>query len=146
MSTRGQSSSTKTKKKGKKKMKKSAKSAKKKGSSGTKKRRKTSKKKTSKTSKKRRTAEEDEVSPYIYEPPRRGKTVHARLLESLNSAGPSTEPGRTTSIGRIPFPNRVEPSSSFSLFGNAYALYDFDDEEDGVQATSRREEQVTPCR
>ena len=110
------------------------------------KRRKTSKTKTSRTAKRRRVTEEDEVSPFIYEPQRRGRTVHARLLESLSSTGPSIEPGRYASVGRMPFPNRVEPSSSFALFGNAYALYDFDDEDDDAQEASKKENQTNPWR
>lgn len=121
-STRGRSSSRKRKFKGRKK----------------------SKRKTSKTTKKRRIAEEDEVSPFIYEPQRRGKTVHARLLESLNSTGRSTEPARSATIGRMPFPSRVEPSCSFSLFGNAYALYDFDEREENSQVTTHKEDEKTP--
>ena len=120
-------------------------STKKGGETSTKRRRK-SKTKTSRTAKKRRVAEEDEVSPFIYEPQRRGKTVHARLLESLNSTGPYTEPGPKASVSRMPFPNRIEPSSSFTLFGNAYALYDFDDGDDDAQEVSKKETQTTPWR
>lgn len=86
------------------------------------------------------------MSPFIYEPQRRGKTVHARLLESLNSTGRSTEPARSATIGRMPFPSRVEPSCSFSLFGNAYALYDFDEGEENSQVTSHKEDEKTPRR
>ena len=110
------------------------------------KRRKKSKKKSSKTTKKRRIAEDDEVSPFIYEPQRRGKTVHARLLESLNSTGRSTEPARSATTGRIPFPCRVEPSCSFSLFGNAYALHDFDEGEENSQMASHKGDETTPLR
>lgn len=83
------------------------------------------------------------MSPFIYEPKRRGRTVHARLLESLNSPGTSAEPGRSASLGRVPFPSRLEPSSSFSLFGNAYALHDFADQEDDTRETSHVEEKAT---
>ena len=86
------------------------------------------------------------MSPFIYEPKRRGRTVHARLLESLNSPGPATEPGRTASLGRVPFPSRLEPSSSFSLFGNAYALHDFADREDDTPETFQVEEKTTAWR
>lgn len=141
-STRGRSSSTRTKTKKKRRKKRRHRSTKKTGSSGRKQQRMTSKTKTLKLTKKRRIAEEEEVSPFIYEPQRRGKTVHARLLESLNAPGPSIEPSRSTSIGRMPFPSRVEPSCSFSLFGNAYALHDFDQQQD-VQGTTQEEDQTT---
>lgn len=99
-----------------------------------------------KLSKRRRLVDEDEVSPFVYEPVRRGKTVHARLLESLNTPGSSTEPGRSASLGRVPFPSRVEPSSSFSLFGNTYALHDFVDQEEDTPETPRSEVQTTAWR
>lgn len=83
------------------------------------------------------------MSPFIYEPVRRGRTVHARLLESLNSPGPTAEPGRSTSLGRVPFPSRVEASSSFSLFGNAYALHDFADDEEHTRETAKVEDQTS---
>ena len=86
------------------------------------------------------------MSPFIYEPKRRGRTVHARLLESLNSPGITAEPGRSTSLGRVPFPSRIEPSSSFSLFGNAYALHDFADQEDDTRETPRADENTTAWR
>lgn len=86
------------------------------------------------------------MSPFIYEPVRRGRTVHARLLESLNSPGPTAEHGRSTSLGRVPFPSRVEASSSFSLFGNAYALHDFADEEEHTRETAKVEDQTSVWR
>lgn len=86
------------------------------------------------------------MSTFIYEPVRRGRTVHARLLESFNSPGPTTEPGRSTSLGRVPFPSRVEASSSFSLFGNAYALHDFADEEEDTGETAKVEDQTSAWR
>ena len=86
------------------------------------------------------------MSPFIYEPVRRGRTVHARLLESLNSPGPCAEPGRSASLGRMPFPCRVEASSSFSLFGNAYALHDFADEAEETREISKVEDKTTAWR
>ena len=86
------------------------------------------------------------MSPFIYEPVRRGRTVHARLLESLSSPGPTAEPGRSASLGRVPFPSRVEASSSFSLFGNAYALHDFAGEEEDTRKTPKVEDQTTAWR
>ena len=86
------------------------------------------------------------MSPFIYEPVRRGRTVHARLLESLNSPVPTVEPGRSASLGRVPFPSRVEASSSFSLFGNAYALHDFAVEEEDTRETSTVEDKTTAWR
>ena len=142
-STIGRSSSKKSKTGMKKKRKlKGTRRTKKTGASTAKKRRKTSTKKTLKPTKRRRVyiPEEDEVSPFIYEPKRRGRTVHARLLESLSSTGPTTEPGRSTAIGKMPFPSKVEASCSFSLFGNAYALYDFDGEEDAQETTQKKDE------
>ena len=94
-----------------------------------------SKRSATKSTRKRRKVEEDEVSPFVYEPRRRGRTVHARLRESLKSATPSLEPGPSSSLGKVPFPNRLEPSASFSLFGNAYALHDF---EEGDEYTSQQ--------
>lgn len=140
-SSRGRSDSTTTGRKRKRKKKRN-KNKKRTGTSSTRKEKKSSKGTTVKGRKRRRVIEEDEVSPFIYEPVRRGRTVHARLLESLNATGPSAEPGRSPSLGRAPFPNRIEPSSSFSLFGNAYALYDFDDRED-TRETARTEVQGT---
>ena len=86
------------------------------------------------------------MSPFIYEPVRRGRTVHARLLESLNSPGPTVDPGRSAFLGRVPFPSKVEASSSFSLFGNAYALHDFADEEEDTRETPKVEDQTTAWR
>lgn len=86
------------------------------------------------------------MSPFIYEPVRRGRTVHARLLESLNSSGPTVEPGRSASLGRMPFPSRVEASSSFSLFGNTYALHDFADEEEETGEVSKGQDKTTAWR
>ena len=138
-STRVRSSSTTTGRKRKRKKKRN-KSKKRTGTSSTRKGKKSSTKTTLKGRKWRRVCEEDEVSPFIYEPVRRGRTVHARLLESLSAAGPSgAEPGRSASLGRAPFPNRVEPSSSFSLFGNAFALYDFDDQDEDIPETVHTE-------
>lgn len=141
-STRGRSSSTTTGRK-KRRRKKTSRGKKTTGTSRTKRGRKSCKTKTLRPIKRRRIAEEDEVSPFIYEPVRRGRTVHARLLESLNSPGPTAEPGRSTSLGRVPFPSRVEASSSFSLFGNAYALHDFADEEEDPGETAKVEHQTS---
>ena len=143
-STRTRTSSTTTgrKKKRRKRRKRSKKTT---GTTSTKRRKKITK---TKTLKRRRVmiAEEDEVSPFIYEPRRRGRTVHARLLESLNSPGPTVEPGRSPSLGRMPFPSRVEPSASFSLFGNTYALHDFVDKEDDTRETSQIEDKTKAWR
>lgn len=143
-STRGRRSSSKKKTRRRKKRRYG--SSKETGSSSRKRSKKTSKRKTRKSTNKRRLAKEEEVSPFIYEPKRRGKTVHARLLESLSAPGPSTEPSRSTSSGRVPFPRRLEPSSSFSLFGNAFALHDFDEQENDVQEETPRVEQATAWR
>lgn len=143
---RGGRSSSSVKKTNSRRKKRRCGSTKKTGSSSRKGSKKTSKRKTQKSTKKRRVAKEEEVSPFIYEPKRRGKTVHARLLESLSAPGPSTEPSRSTSNGRVPFPSRLEPSSSFSLFGNAFALHDFDEQEHDVQEETPRVEQATAWR
>ena len=143
------SSSTKRKSSAKRKKRKSTAACRSSKDHGPKRKKKKVNKRTKKgkqkITKKRRIAEEDEVSPFIYEPKRRGKTVHARLLESLNSAGRSSEIGRSSlsssSMARAPFPSRVEPSCSFSLFGNAYALHDFDEGDDHASLTSEREDQ-----
>ena len=142
------SSSTKRKSSAKKRKRKSTAAGRSNKDHGPKKKKKVNKrtkKGKQKITTKRRIAEEDEVSPFIYEPKRRGKTVHARLLESLNSTGRSSEIGRSSvsssSMARAPFPSRVEPSCSFSLFGNAYALHDFDEGDDHASLTSEREDQ-----
>lgn len=142
------SSSTKRKSSAKKRKRKSTaagRSSKDRGPKKKKKVNKRTKKGKQKITKKRRITEEDEVSPFIYEPKRRGKTVHARLLESLNSTGRSSDIGRSSlsssSMARAPFPSRVEPSCSFSLFGNAYALHDFDEGDDHASPTSERGDQ-----
>ncbi|XP_068673363.1 uncharacterized protein [Montipora foliosa] len=150
-SSRGKSSSTKRTSSGKEVKRKKAVSRIKKSKKKYRSKKKRYSKKTgevkSKRTRKRKKVEEDEVSPFIYEPKRRGKTVHARLLESLNSTGRASEIGRSSSsssssMARIPFSNRVEPSCSFSLFGNAYALHDFDVHDDDQKTTSQKEDQA----
>ena len=122
-------------KKGKKKVSKSVK----KKTRGTKRKKKGTKK--SRT-KRQKTDEGEAFFELQFGPPKRGRTVRARIQESLGTTGSTSgELGRN--LGRRPFPGRVEPSASFSLFGNSFALHDFNDANEQESAGKDEERAMT---
>ncbi|XP_032222510.1 PHD and RING finger domain-containing protein 1 isoform X3 [Nematostella vectensis] len=79
---------------------------------------------------KRARFEEDSYVNPFEGPARRGRTVKERLNEGLRGSGSGTDMGRI--VSNCPFPSRLEPTLSFSLFGNSYSLEVSDSYDDRI--------------